>query len=305
MGCQARRRHKVAGVIVWVAVLGSCASNSPAQSGVTAPEMTPALDPGSSSPLGTAHEPLTASAPTGRRPPEEILLEIRLAPTDAQYDAWQFGATALINRCLTSQGFAAVATRPGSDERRRQWEALLDRLYFDDREAVSVLGYRFGHPDMAPVEASSAGVGEQEPDPALEQAADNCAAPIRETFSRLTTALGDGSDLSSVAVEAQGKIFAEMASAPEIAAASAALEACLVAAGYPATVVQSAPGASEPVDVALADFDCRRTTGYTEAKIAWLAAKVAEWIEQNPTVVTAVLEFNQRLADAGVNFSAG
>jgi hypothetical protein len=245
------------------------------------------------------------SMSSGRLPAEEILLEARLAPTDDQYDAWQIGTTTLINRCLMSQGFEAVASRPGADERRLAWEATLDRLYFDDREAVSTVGYQFGEPPMSFDDLLAPSANEEAADPVLQEAADACAAPARDTFTRLATVLGDGSDLSTLALGAQAQIFAEMGSAPELVEVSEALEECIVTAGFPSSGGQSAPGATAPLDEALADFDCRLSTGYTDAKVAWLARRVDAWVEQNPTVVSAILEFNRGLAEAGIGFSSG
>lgn len=198
--------------------------------------------------------------------------------------AWQV----LFNECLAGLGLPPAEFPPTRDlaaDAARE----LSQLRFDDLEKVQSSGYRWLLP--SPDAASEASNEELNP---VDQ--DQCKTAANSE-------VGNGAPVGGATapiIEAQAEISARARSAEELEGVKALWTECMDAAGYPdlrfddpawfIALIETPEPTTEEIRIATADYDCRISTGFTNARLEFLAREVQRWLAENENTVLAVRE---------------
>lgn len=196
----------------------------------------------------------------------------------------------LTRRCLASAGVPAQVPDPSPvGDILAAHSAAEARFSFSNRDVVAMSAYAW----MAPAVDTLVGTDTDEGDPNVAKAFARCRD---EALGELSVE-GQAPLTAAQPLEtAQSKFVHEFRDDAGIKAVAAKWSACMETAGYRGVdlFTEQLPDLSEvsgpSIRHALADFDCRTTSGYREAKVAWYEARVAAWIEENPALVQSVLD---------------
>lgn len=198
----------------------------------------------------------------------------------------------VLDQCLVEQGFDPLPS-PAMVDLESAAADRLRVLRFDDRAAVERDGYHWmvQLPSVSPTSTPVEALGEVEGD-----AIDRCKTAANDRIAG-GAAVGSASD---VIVEAQAEILQRQRATTDLDGVREDWHQCMEAAGFPGLAINdnswvlpmlAQPEASaEEIRTALADFECRASTGYTEARLRWIAAQVQRWLDENEGVVLAVRE---------------
>jgi len=199
----------------------------------------------------------------------------------------------LTQQCMDEKGIAidvfmpAILEKVTIDERYDREER---RFAFDDRELIATLAYSWM---VAP--PSDEPIGRDDGDTESERAvgADLAACRVKADDELSVTGIAPG--LAGQPIDAaQNSFVKEFRDDPAVAAAAQRWTDCMAVAGYDGadlfakqlpdlTVVDE-----QTIARALADFDCRTSSGYRDAKIDYYTRRTAEWISENGDLIQTI-----------------
>lgn len=189
----------------------------------------------------------------------------------------------LISECMEERGSPQPLVGVSDFASDSQYYARLRyRLLMDDSDRVRTSGYAW--PVNQPVAPEFVG------DPA--QLDDLLNNPTSGCRTKAVQALGQGerilSNVDRTLAESEGAEISEITTGPSFAAMRAAWTKCMAAAGFPDRGFMTGTSRAG-IETAIADSDCRASTGFRSAIIEFLIKTRSEYSAANAAKVTALL----------------
>lgn len=231
-------------------------------------------------------------------PADKLFLVALLGPTVSETQAFDSAINSYRSSCMAAAGFGGPI--PPFSSLYASPEQLAEEvrfLYFDDRAEVEQFGYFWperGAP--APTPTPETTIPE-----AMAEALVECNRPFQEALLEAYESNGLTADSPDVL---DTQIYDAVTVRSDVQRAYKQWRECMSTAGFPGATLRQRSRETETVELALADFDCRVSTGYTAVVINAQAAEVAAWSEANLGTIEAYRHVWAGLADAVIDISA-
>lgn len=279
-------------IVVVVSVAGCGGAASPpattilSQVGSEASQSAP--DPG---PTVSVTAAVSATGPDlAPLPMSQYDLRFAVSYTPEQLGLVQAAFQKLYTDCMNAQGYRESPFPPLPDAvqaARRAWR----NLRFDDVVSIGEQGYHM----LNPVPVSAAPTANTEVDvPGQGDASDRCK-------TKANAKVGQGKPVGSAAdsiVQAQLDLLLSMQTDSSLDSFREAWHRCMKNAGFGDLQITDSRWqrdfASQPsptpdeIRTALADSHCRTSSGYTDAKLRWLASHVEAWLTDHEGAIVAI-----------------
>lgn len=230
-----------------------------------------------------------------RLPAQSLFIGSLLAPDQGQISAYDNAVGAYRSRCMAEAGFVEVPQMVSLYPTAQAQTVAIEFLYFEDESMVREFGYYWPNRSFGMAQAPS-GVPETTIPAEMSEALERCNEPIR---SLQLQAYEDAGLVGVVPEIFDSDVFDAVNARVEVQEVYADWKLCMSAAGFPEARLREPGTTVETTQQAIADFGCRKSTGYTAVIVAAQAEEVELWVEDNLDTVTAFRElWSQMVAGA-------
>lgn len=220
---------------------------------------------------------------------QELFLRILLGPTGSQAAAVNEGVGAFLRDCWLSRGYqpGVIPVIVNTPDQSALAE-LVDRVYFNNPEYISVNGY---------------GTASRIDDGGQQGAVTDDPGECMDELGKKLRVVDAEFPLPDI-YRADAEVQLTMASDAGLSLVGQSWSSCMAALGYEIEQpLRPLDPSRDTIEVALVDMECQTSTGYREARIEMQVALVSDWIEAHPDLVAAAEAHWEGLAALGVELA--
>ena len=217
----------------------------------------------------------------------QIFVGPHLNPTDDLRRAWDSAIGRFTARCAADVGIEGLPDLPiGLSS--HEWDAKVPRFLSTNLEELEQYGYDLPPPaDDSPSPVVSGSIP--------EGAVETCRGPVQHLFDVQIAKTGFDPAALNIDTELLGEFLGDRSLDP----IRDKWVMCVADQGYPDPRSLKSPSEGSPA-MAVADARCRKSSGYSVAKVAWFRVRVQKWLDENAETVRLSNEYWEGLVDSAI-----